>query len=115
MYINATQCFAPVPESVWTYQVGGYQVCEKWLKDRKERRLELDDIRTYCRIVTALGRTIELEYQIDAIYTEAESNTVPMTPKEEETKTDSPTNGSTRPRTRRACPASFNGPGQDYE
>jgi len=90
VYINAEQHFAPVPESVWTYQVGGYQVCEKWLKDRKERRLELDDIRTYCRIVTALGRTIELQKLIDALYSEAESNTVPMTPKEQEAKTDSP-------------------------
>jgi predicted helicase len=95
VYINATQYFAPVLESVWTYQVGGYQVCEKWLKDRKERRLELDDIRTYCRIVTALGRTIELQQQIDAIYPEVESNTVPMTPKEQETKTDNPTTVST--------------------
>jgi predicted helicase len=88
VWINATQCFAPVPESVWTYQVGGYQVCEKWLKDRKERCLDLDDVRTYCRIVTALGRTIELQQQIDAIYPEAESNTIPMTPKKKEDKTD---------------------------
>jgi len=34
VYVNATQHFAPVPEAVWSYQVGGYQVCEKWLKDR---------------------------------------------------------------------------------
>lgn len=33
VYINATQYFAPVPEAVWTYQIDGYQVCEKWLKD----------------------------------------------------------------------------------
>ncbi len=80
VYINATQHFAPVPEAVWTYQIGGYQVCEKWLKDRKERRLELDDIRTYCRIVTALGRTIELQGQIDAVYPETEVATIAFTP-----------------------------------
>ncbi len=76
VYINAGQYFAPVPESVWTYQVGGYQVCEKWLKDRKERRLKLDDIRAYCRIVTALKRTIAIQKQIDALYPEVERNTV---------------------------------------
>jgi len=80
VYINATQHFAPVTEAVWTYQVGGYQVCEKWMKDRRERRLELDDIRTYCRIVTALGRTIELQGQIDAVYPEAEKATITFTP-----------------------------------
>ena len=76
MYINAAQYFGPLPEAVWTYRVGGYQVSEKWLKDRQGRPLELDDIRTYCRIVTALGRTIEIQQQIDALYLEAERHTV---------------------------------------
>ncbi|MGI6496293.1 MAG: type ISP restriction/modification enzyme [Kiritimatiellia bacterium] len=80
VYINATQYFAPVPEAVWTYPIGGYQVCDKWLKDRRERRLELDDIRTYCRIATALGRTIALQEEVDAVYPEAEKTTIPFTP-----------------------------------
>lgn len=42
------------------YRIGGYQVCEKWLKDRKEHRLEFDDIRTNCRIVTAIDRTLTI-------------------------------------------------------
>ena len=65
-----------MPENIWTYQIGGYQVCEKWLKDRKERRLELDDIRTYCHIVTALTRTIEIQKQLDAFYPDVEHNIV---------------------------------------
>jgi hypothetical protein len=80
VYINAAQHFAPVPEAVWAYQVGGYQVCEKWLRDRKGRRLDLEDIRAYCRIVTALGRTIDLQREIDALYPDAERSTVPMPP-----------------------------------
>jgi hypothetical protein len=72
VYINATQYFAPVPGAVWTYRIGGYQVCEKWLKDRRERRLDLDDIRTYCRIVTALKRTIDIQGEINALYPEIE-------------------------------------------
>jgi len=61
-----------VPEAVWTYRIGAYQVCEKWLKDRRERRLELDDIRTYCRIVTALQKTIGIQGEIDALCAEIE-------------------------------------------
>jgi predicted helicase len=76
VYINATQYFTPVPDAVWTYQVGGYQVCEKWLKDRQERRLEVDDIRTYCRIVTALKLTIDIQRKIDVFYPRAEAKTV---------------------------------------
>lgn len=74
VHVNATQYFAPIPPEVWEYRIGGYQVCEKWLKDRVERRLELEDIRTYCRIVTALARTIEIQQAIDAIYPQIESN-----------------------------------------
>lgn len=72
VYINATQYFAPVAEEVWTYQIGGYQVCDKWLKDRRERELGLDDIRTYCRIVTALRQTMAVQSQLDALYPQVE-------------------------------------------
>jgi predicted helicase len=58
--------FTGVPESVWNFYVGGYQVCQKWLKDRKGRTLTLDDIQHYQRIVVALKETIELMTKIDA-------------------------------------------------
>ena len=74
MYINRTQYFGPIPPEVHEYRIGGYQVCEKWLKDRKDRRLDLDDIRTYCRIVTALSVTITIQQRIDALYLDAEKN-----------------------------------------
>lgn len=90
VHINAAQHFAPVPEAVWTYRIGGYQVCEKWLKDRSARRLELDDIRIYCRVVTALGRTIELQKEIDGFYPQAEQESVPVPGAEAKTRTDSP-------------------------
>ncbi len=71
VWINATQHFAPVPEEIWTHRVGGYPVCEKWLKDRRDRRLDLDDVRTYCRIVTALARTLEIQQELDGLHEEA--------------------------------------------
>lgn len=83
VYINATQYFGPVPEAVWTYQVGGYQPCEKWLKDRQERRLRVDDIRAYCRIVTALKLTIAIQQEINALYPQAESKTIGLSEHEQ--------------------------------
>ena len=77
MYINKTQYFGPVSPEVYEYQIGGYQVCDKWLKDRKERRLSLDDIRTYCRMVTAIGQTLVLQKQMDDLYLKAEKNLLP--------------------------------------
>lgn len=53
-------------------------MCAKWLKDRKERRLDVDDIRTYCRIVTALGLTIGIQEELDALYPQVEDKLVAM-------------------------------------
>jgi predicted helicase len=58
--------FMDVPEAVWNFHVGGYQVCHKWLKDRKGRTLSQDDIRHYQKIVVALGQSIDLMAKIDA-------------------------------------------------
>jgi Type ISP C-terminal specificity domain len=65
IYINKTQYFEGVPSEVWNFYVGGYQVCHKWLKDRKERILSYEDIKHYQRIVAALAETILLMEQID--------------------------------------------------
>jgi hypothetical protein len=59
-------CFMDVPEAVWNFHVGGYQVCQKWLKDRKGRTLSQDDIEHYQKIVVALGQSIDLMAKIDA-------------------------------------------------
>jgi len=68
IFMNKTQYFEGVPPQVWECQIGGYQVCHKWLKDRKGRRLSLDEIKTYCQIVTALAKTIEIQAAIDEFY-----------------------------------------------
>ncbi len=69
------------PPEVYEYQIGGYQVCDKWLKDRKERRLDLDDIRTYCRMVTAIGITLAIQQELDMVYADVEDNCVPVAAK----------------------------------
>ncbi|MBF0553744.1 MAG: N-6 DNA methylase [Nitrospirae bacterium] len=73
VYINKSQYFEGVSEDVWKYRLGGYQVCDKWLKDRKGRALSsLDEIQNYCRIVTSIHKTIELQREIDAAYDDLE-------------------------------------------
>jgi predicted helicase len=67
VYINATQYFEGVPPEVWAFQVGGYQVCHKWLKDRKGRTLSFDDLTHYQQIVSALSETIRLMAAVDAV------------------------------------------------
>jgi predicted helicase len=67
VWINGAQYFEPVPPEVWAYRVGGYQVCHKWLDDRKGATLSYDERLTYQRMVTALERTLALQAQIDAL------------------------------------------------
>jgi len=62
-----TEGFRGVPEDVWNFHIGGYQVCEKWLKDRKGRKLSADDITHYQKIVVALAETIRLMAEIDEV------------------------------------------------
>jgi predicted helicase len=74
--INEEQYFDGITEEIWKYQIGGYQVCDKWLKARKEQILSLEDIKQYCRIVTAIKKTIEIQKKIDNLYPEIEKETI---------------------------------------
>ncbi|MFQ5851957.1 MAG: type ISP restriction/modification enzyme [Candidatus Binatia bacterium] len=77
-YINKAQYFEGVEPEVWEYQIGGYQVLDKWLKDRKGRALSLEDVRHYCRVVTALSKTIDLQVEIDVAYQQVEGKILPL-------------------------------------
>ena len=65
--INDEQYFAGLPPETWNFCVGGYQVLEKWLKDRKGRPLTFDDIRHWQRTAVALTETQRLMREIDAL------------------------------------------------
>jgi predicted helicase len=67
VWINSQQGFEGVPAKVWEFQVGSYQVCQKWLKDRRGRVLSAEDQAHYARVVVALHETIRLMREIDAV------------------------------------------------
>ena len=56
-----------VPEKVWKFQVGGYQVCDKWLKDRRGQELTKDDILHYQKVVAALSQFPKLMEDVDVL------------------------------------------------
>ena len=65
VFINETQYFAGVQQIAWQFYIGGYQPAQKWLKDRKGRKLEFDDILHYQKIIVALCETDRLMKEID--------------------------------------------------
>ena len=74
--INADKYFEGITREMWAYRIGGYQVLEKYLKDRKGRRL--DDPVRYIRIATAIAPTIEVQGEIDTIYPAVEASTLAL-------------------------------------
>src|SRR5690554_5105664 len=67
VYINDDQYFENVPEVAWEFYIGGYQPAQKWLKDRRNRTLEFDDILHYQKIIIALTETDRLMREIGKI------------------------------------------------
>ena len=66
VWINGTQYFDNVAPDIYQLMVGGYTPAEKWLKDRKGRRLSSDDIGHYRAMIGALAETGHLMTEIDA-------------------------------------------------
>ncbi|MBI4810868.1 MAG: N-6 DNA methylase, partial [Ignavibacteriales bacterium] len=76
VYFNPSQYFADVAKEVWEYHIGGYQVAQKWLKDRKERVLSSEEVSHYCKVVTALAETIKIQETLDLLFKDVEKNTI---------------------------------------
>jgi len=76
VWINANKYFEGITAEMWGYPIGGYRVLEKYLKDRKGRRLE-DPVR-YIHIATAIAHTMELQRQLEALYPQVEDEVLPL-------------------------------------
>jgi len=68
VFINKDQYFDNVPEVAWNFYIGGYQPAQKWLKDRKGRVLEYDDISHYQKIIKALVETDRIMKEMDDVF-----------------------------------------------
>jgi predicted helicase len=79
VYINPNKYFADVPSETWEYHIGGYQVAEKWLKDRKDRMLSSEEIATYAQTITAIAKTIEIQESLDDLFKEVEASLLEVT------------------------------------
>ena len=68
---NQTRGIKNIPETVWKFNIGGYQVCEKWLKDRGPKKgnsglvLSDDDIKHYKKIIICIQETLCINIKID--------------------------------------------------
>jgi predicted helicase len=69
VYVNKQNYFTNIPQHIWEFKIGGYQVLDKWLKDRKNAKRELStpEINHYQKIVISLTETFRIMQEIDQI------------------------------------------------
>ena len=64
---NATSGFAGVTEEVFNFEIGGYQVCDKWFKDRRGRSLSPTEILHARKMLGSISRMILTQSEIDKV------------------------------------------------
>jgi predicted helicase len=74
VHINPDKYFTGVSTQIWEYRIGGYQVPQKWLKDRKGRTLSSEEVATYAKIITALAETMKIQESLDDLFKAVESS-----------------------------------------
>ncbi|MFN9402636.1 MAG: type ISP restriction/modification enzyme, partial [Dolichospermum sp.] len=69
VYVNKQNYFTNIPQHIWEFKIGGYQVLDKWLKDRKnaKRELSTQEINHYQKVVISLTETFRIMQEIDRI------------------------------------------------
>jgi predicted helicase len=75
VYINQYKYFENITPEIWNYQIGGYQIMEKYLKDRKET--EIDESH-YCKMATSIAATIKFQEKIDILFRLIEIKTISL-------------------------------------
>ncbi len=68
LYINDNQYFEGIPKEIWNYHIGGYQVLDKWMKDRVGKSLERNDQEHYLKMIEVLRKTIKIQKEIDKYF-----------------------------------------------
>jgi predicted helicase len=65
VYINDTQYWDGVPKEVWEFYLGGYQPAQKYLKDRKDKKLTTAEFENYEKMIVSIAETIKIMEEID--------------------------------------------------
>jgi type ISP restriction-modification system protein len=78
LFIPGVSFWSNVPETVWEYAIGGYQVLKKWLSYRERhvlgRDITKDEAREFTHIVCRIAALLLLEPELDKNYAAAKIN-----------------------------------------
>jgi hypothetical protein len=79
VYLNNSVCWQNVPEKVWDYTIGGYQVIKKWLSYREfallGRPLTIAEAREVREMSCRISALVLLQPELDANYQRVKAQT----------------------------------------
>jgi hypothetical protein len=80
VYLNDTAYWKNIPEKVWDYRLGGYQVIKKWLSYREHdllgRDLTADEAREVTHMARRIAALLLLQPALDKNYEAVKKNAV---------------------------------------
>jgi hypothetical protein len=76
IYINKTQFFERISDEEWNFYIGGHQVLDRWLRGMRNKRLSLQEIRHFIKIVACIRETIKLMQMLDGLYDDLEKSII---------------------------------------
>jgi len=68
LQLNPNKCIAGIPEDVWNYRIGGYQVLDKWFKSHKGKTMSIDDFDHIVNVVGLLAETIKIQDELASLH-----------------------------------------------
>jgi len=69
LQLNPNKRITGIPDDVWNYRIGGYQVLDKWLKSHKGKTMSIDDFDHIASVVGLLGETIKIQEKLRSLHT----------------------------------------------
>jgi len=82
IFLNEAACWQNVPEKVWAYTIGGYQVIKKWLSYREfdllGRALTPDEAREVTHMARRIAALILLQPELDKNYQAVKAATLAL-------------------------------------
>jgi len=66
--LNSTLCISGIPEDVWSYRIGGYQVLKKWFKTHKGETLTIDKFEHISEVVGLIAETIKVQEELEEMH-----------------------------------------------
>jgi len=68
LQLNPNKRITGIPDDVWNYRIGGYQVLDKWFKSHKGKTMTIDDFDHIANVVGLLGETIRIQEQLRSLH-----------------------------------------------